>query len=241
MFALIPARGGSKGIPRKNIVDVGGYPLIAYSIAASQLSMKIGRIFVSTEDEEIAEISRQYGAEVPFTRPAELSQDHSTDIGFLQHFFSLYDVEEVALIRPTTPFRIPMFMDESIGVYNNTKSSITGFRTVSEISDNPYKAVQLKNNIFKGFFSEFDGVKNYTNLPRQAFPKAYTGNGHIDIVKKDIVFKNTTFGDIIYGHISEKMVDIDSQYDLNIANLLTRTNNKIIKRLQEQIERNVKS
>ena len=241
MFALIPARGGSKGIPRKNIVDVGGYPLIAYSIAASQLSANISRVFVSTEDEEIAEISRQYGAEAPFMRPAELSQDHSTDVGFLEHFFSLYDAEEVALIRPTTPFRDPAFMDEVINIYNNVKTSITGFRTVNEINENPYKVVQLENNIFKGFFSDFDGITNYTNLPRQTFPKAYTGNGHIDVVKKNTVLTGTAFGDIIYGHVCEKMIDIDSQHDLDIARLLTQAQNSTIKKLQNQIERNIKS
>jgi CMP-N,N'-diacetyllegionaminic acid synthase len=241
MIALIPARGGSKGIPRKNIVDVGGYPLIAYSIAACQLSTSINRVFVSTEDAEIADISRKYGAEVPFMRPSELSQNHSTDVGFLKHFFNLYDVAEVALIRPTTPFRNPEFMDEAIGIYNNIKSSITGFRTVNEIGENPYKVVKLENNIFKSFFSEFNGIKNYTNMPRQTFPKAYSGNGHIDIVKKNTVLTGDSFGDIIYGHVCEKTIDIDSQYDLDIAKLLTQTGNSMVKELQQQIERTISS
>jgi CMP-N,N'-diacetyllegionaminic acid synthase len=239
MFALIPARGGSKGIPRKNIVDVGGHPLIAYSIAACQLSTNISRVLVSTEDEEIAEVSRQYGAEVPFMRPAEHSQDHSTDVGFLQHFFGLYDVDEVALIRPTTPFRDPRFMDEAVDVYSKFKSSITGFRTVNEINENPYKVVQLENNIFKGFFSDFNGIQNYNNLPRQTFPKAYTGNGHIDIVKKNTLLTGTTFGDIIYGYVCDNMIDIDSQYDLDIARLLVNSDNQTISMLQKQIQRNI--
>ena len=85
--AIIPARGGSKSIPRKNIVDVGGHPLISYSIDVCKQAKNIDRIIVSTEDEEIAEISKSYGAEVPFIRPSELSQDNSTDVGFLKHFF----------------------------------------------------------------------------------------------------------------------------------------------------------
>jgi len=241
MFALIPARGGSKGIPRKNIVDIDGYPLIAYSIAACQIAKNIERIFVSTEDREIAEISKKYGAEVPFLRPANLSQDSSTDVGFLRHFFGLYEVEEVALIRPTTPFRSPEFMDEAIVAYNKLKDSITGFRTVNEINENPYKVIQLENNIFKGFFSDFNGIQNYNNLPRQTFPKAYTGNGHIDVVKRNTVLNSTAFGDIIYGCVCENVIDIDSQYDLDIARLLTQTDNKTVRRLQEQIRRNIRS
>ena len=241
MFALIPARGGSKGIPRKNIVDIDGYPLIAYSIAACQIAKNIERIFVSTEDREIAEISKKYGAEVPFLRPANLSQDSSTDVGFLRHFFGLYEVEEVALIRPTTPFRDPLFMDRAVHKYRSIREEVTGFRTVNEINENPYKVVKLENNIFNQFFDDFDGVKNYTNLPRQTFPKAYTGNGHIDIVKKNTVLNNTAFGDIIYGHVCDKVIDIDSQHDLDIARLIAQTDNKTIRRLQEQVRRNVKS
>ena len=85
--AIIPARGGSKSIPKKNIVDIGGHPLIAYSIVACQLSQTIDRVIVSTDDLEISTIATSYGAEVPFRRPAELAQDGSTDVGFLKHFF----------------------------------------------------------------------------------------------------------------------------------------------------------
>ena len=85
--ALIPARGGSKGVPRKNIKLLNGHPLIAYSIIACRLSKNIGRIIVSTEDKEIASISINHGAEVPFMRPPDLSRDESTDQDVLEHFF----------------------------------------------------------------------------------------------------------------------------------------------------------
>ena len=239
MIALIPARGGSKGIKRKNIVDLDGYPLIAYSIAACQLCNSISRVIVSSEDSEIIEVSKQYGAEAPFVRPKEFSKDSSTDVDFLNHFFGIFSDDEVALIRPTTPFRNPLFMENAVNTYFSNKDNITGFRTVSQINENPYKVVKLNNNIFEGFFDNFNGIKNYTNLPRQTFPKAYSGNGHIDIVKRKTVFKGTAFGDIIYGLESERAIDIDSPFDLEMARLFCKSSNDIVKQLKQQIRRNI--
>ena len=232
--AIIPARGGSKSIPRKNIVDLGGFPLIAYSIAACKLSKNIDRIVVSTEDKEIAMIAKNFGAEVPFVRPAELSQDNSTDVGFLRHFFDNIDVEEAALIRPTTPFRDPKIVDEAIEQYFKVRDKITGFRTVSKINENPYKVYKIEDNICRGFFPNFNGEKNYTNLPRQTFPIAYMGNGHVDIIKKETVLQNTTFGGIIYSHICQKAIDIDSPFDLKLARIEIQSGNKLLNFLKEQ-------
>ena len=197
--------------------------LISYSIDACKQAKNIDRIIVSTEDEEIAEISKSYGAEVPFIRPSELSQDNSTDVGFLKHFFDNIEADEVALIRPTTPFREPEFMDMVIEKYFTIRDNISGLRTVEEINENPYKVYKLKNNICSGFFVDFKGEKEYTNLPRQTFPKAYIGNGHIDIVKKETVFTGTSFGDNIYAEVCEKMIDIDSPFDLKLARLEIET------------------
>ena len=215
--AIIPARGGSKSIPKKNIVDIGGHPLIAYSIVACQLSQTIDRVIVSTDDLEISTIATSYGAEVPFRRPAELAQDGSTDVGFLKHFFGCIDVEDVALVRPSTPFRNPQFMDKVVEKYFKIKKNITGLRCIEEINENPYKVYQLKDNICGGFFVDFKGQQDYNNLPRQVFPKAYVGNGHIDIIKKETVLQGSAFGNKIYGEVCDKMIDIDDPFDLQLA------------------------
>ena len=232
LTAIIPARGGSKSVPRKNIIDVGGHPLIAYSIAACKISKKIDRIIVSTEDEEIASVAKKYGAEVPFMRPRELSQDNSSDVGFLTHFFNNISVDEAALIRPTTPFREPSFMDSVIEKYYLVKDKITGLRTYNEINENPYKVCMIENNICKGFFKDFDGIKNYINLPRQTFPKAYTGNGHIDIVKRETVLSGTAFGDTIYAKLCEKVIDIDTPFDLKLARLEIESGSELLNYLK---------
>ena len=94
--------------------------------------------------------------------------------------------------------------------------------------------MKIKDNICSGFFEEFDGNKNYTNLPRQIFPKAYTGNGHIDIVKRETILRGTTFGDIIYAKICERKIDIDSIFDLRMARFEIQQGNELLNFLKEQ-------
>ena len=221
--AIIPARGGSKGIPKKNIIKIGNHPLIAYSIKAAQLCQAIDRIIVSTDDEEIAEVSLKYGAEVPFMRPAEYATDSSSDLGFLKHYFENIGGNEVALLRPTTPFRDPHFMDKVIKEYFNDPmmTEITGLRSAEEMGQPIHKMFEIdKEGYFKNIFSDFNGIIDYTNLPRQQFPKAYNPNGHIDIVKRHTVEMGSVFGDRIAACISEKVIDIDDSYDVKIASLI---------------------
>src|SRR5512140_3943973 len=110
-LAIIPARGGSKGIPRKNIRDVAGYPLIAYSIAAGLQARTVTRVIVSTDDEEIAAVAREWGAETPFLRPAEFAQDKTTDLPVFEHALKWleevegYHPDVIVQLRPTSPIR----------------------------------------------------------------------------------------------------------------------------------------
>lgn len=191
--------------------------MLAYSIAACKMSENIDRIIVSTEDKEIAETARQYGAETPFMRPEEYSRDASSDVDFLKHYFENIDSEEVALVRPTSPLRDPKIMDEIIELYFSKKDSITGVRSINELNESPYKLFQVIDGYCRGFFEDFNGIKEYSNLPRQAFPIAYEANGYLDIVKKETVEKGTTFGTEIYAHIGNPIADIDSIEDFKYA------------------------
>src|ERR1043166_7224804 len=120
ILALIPARGGSKGIPRKNLMQLAGKPLIAYSILQTQRSTRINRVIVSTDDEEIAQVARQWGAEVPFMRPSEYAQDLSPDIDVFRHALTWlqendhYKPEMVVQLRPTGPARQVALIDQAI-------------------------------------------------------------------------------------------------------------------------------
>jgi CMP-N-acetylneuraminic acid synthetase len=120
VLAVIPARGGSKGLPRKNILPLAGKPLIAYSIEAALASKLITRVVVSTDDQEIAEISRAYGAEVPFMRPAELAGDRAKVVDAINHTLRGLEGREgykprvLATLYPTHPFRTPEMLDELV-------------------------------------------------------------------------------------------------------------------------------
>ncbi len=223
MIAIIPARSGSKRIKNKNTRSLKGHPLLAYTIKACLLSKSISRVIVSTDCLKIAKIARAYGAEVPFMRPAEYATDDASDLGFLFHFFKNIDANEVALMRPTSPLRDPEVVDSVIDLYELYKKSekqFTGLRTATFSNHSPYKMYHMdEDKIFKGFFEDYNGIKDYTNLPGQTFPKTYVPNGYIDIVKRETVLKNSVFGDKILGIETAQITDIDIEDDFYLASL----------------------
>lgn len=219
-MALIPARGGSKGVPGKNIKSLHGSPLIFYSIDACKKSSLIDRVIVSTDDQKIADISQRSGAEVPFLRPAELAQDNTTDYEVLKHFLSVYDCESVVYIRPTTPIRDFKVIDEAINIYKNKKNTITSLRSMHRFSESPYKMFKInKSGFCEGFFEDFNGIKNHTNLPRQSFPAAYQPNGYIDIVKRETIENGTTYGAKIFPYVTETVIEVDTQFEFDLLEL----------------------
>ena len=122
VLAIIPARGGSKGIPRKNIRPFSGSPLIAWSIAAARQSQAVTRVIVSTDDEQIAAVAREWGAEAPFLRPAEFAQDQTTDLPVFQHALGWlvenesYHPDVVVQLRPTSPIRPAGYVDDAVRI-----------------------------------------------------------------------------------------------------------------------------
>lgn len=213
IIAFIPAREGSKSVPHKNIRKIGDHPLIAYSITIAKLLKHVTEIIVSTDSQEIAEISRWYGATVPFMRPKEISQDHSTDLEFFQHYISYLEDEQISIpeyivhLRPTTPFRKVNVLENGIESFLSDKSA-TSMRSVSISSVTPYKIFKLNGQYLEGFFPEYP-QKEYYNLPRQSFPDSYIPNGYIDIVKTSVISTGSLHGDNILAYITEKVPDID--------------------------------
>src|SRR5574341_398662 len=144
ILAIIPARGGSKGIPRKNIRDFAGYPLLAYSVAAGLQAKGVGRVIVSTEDEEIAGVAREFGAEAPFLRPLELAQDDTTDLPVFRHALDWlaenegYRPDVVVQLRPTSPIRPRDCVDNSITTLL-AHSDADSVRGVVPAGQNPHK------------------------------------------------------------------------------------------------------
>ena len=215
IYSIIPAREGSKGVPKKNIKLLGGYPLIAYSIVASKLSSGIERTIVSTNSQEIADIALFYGAEIPFLRPAEISQDNSTDLELFQHAISWFKENESTIpdllvhLRPTTPLRIPSEIEHAIACIKERQDA-SSLRSAHELAEPPQKMLQIDGKHFlKGFFPD-DPRPEYYDLPRQSFPNAYHPNGYVDIIKTDFVQKSSHLhGSNILAFVTPFTLEVD--------------------------------
>jgi len=222
ILALIPARGGSKGIPRKNIKPFAGYPLVAWSIAAGLQANSVSRVIVSTDDEEIAAVARQYGAEAPFLRPQELAQDRTPDLPAFEHALKwLEDIEGytpdiVVQLRPTSPLRPRDMIDSAVKILieNPDADSVRG---VVPSGQNPFKMWR-----FNGYdkpmkpLLEVEGIAEPYNAPRQILPPTYWQTGHIDAIRTTtITHKNSLTGDVVYPLIIDPRytVDIDTPAD----------------------------
>jgi len=241
IYSLIQARGGSKGVPKKNIKLLGGYPLIAYSIVASRLCKKIQRTIVSTDSPEIAKVAKRYGAEIPFLRPAKFAQDLSTDLDVISHAIRWFEIKEKKIpdilvqLRPTAPLRDPILMNKAIKVIQ-TNPGATALRSVQKISHPPQKMLQVKTTGFlDGFFSN-DLRPEYYNLPRQLFQDAYRANNHIDIVRPDFVKNNPgwLYGSNVLPFFTPPVVDIDFPEDFEYLEfILQRYPNPILNYLSK--------
>jgi len=222
ILAIIPARGGSKGIPRKNIKEFAGYPLIAWSIAAGLQAHTVNRVIVSTDDDEIASVARAYGAEIPFMRPHELAQDRTTDLPvFEQALKWLEDIEGykpdiVIQLRPTSPIRPKDCVDGAVKVLMENADADC-VRGVVPAGQNPYKMWR-----FNGYdkpmnpLLEVEGITEPYNAPRQILPSAYWQTGHIDVIRTaTITRKHSLTGNTIYPFVIDPRytVDIDTPPD----------------------------
>jgi N-acylneuraminate cytidylyltransferase len=230
VLALIPARGGSKSIPRKNVIDFAGYPLIAYSIAAGLAAERVSRVIVSTDNEEIAKISQRYGAEVPFMRPAEHAEDATPDLPVFVHALEWlaehedYHPDIVVQLRPTSPFRRLWHINKSVEDLS-ARPDADAVRTVIEPFQNPFKMWTINADGVMQPLVETEFKEAY-NMPRQALPQVYWQTGYVDTAwAKTIVEKNSMTGDRILPLVIDPgdWVDIDSPDDWKRAERLITT------------------
>jgi len=191
VLALIPARGGSKAIPRKNLLKIRGKPLVAYSIEHALASRHVTRTIVSTDDPEIAEVARTWGAEVPFMRPRELAQDLSPDVDAFRHALEWlrdhegYRCELVVHLRPTGPVRRVELIDRAIETLL-ARSDADSLRSVSWPTETPYKMWRVVDGFLEPILSLPGVVEPYCQ-PRQSLPEVFWQNGYVDIVRPRVV------------------------------------------------------
>lgn len=222
IIQIIPARGGSKGLPRKNIRLLAGKPLIVYSIEAALNSKYTGRIIVSTEDEEIAELSRHHGAEI-IERPAELAKDEIPTIDVVLHVLEelrseSYEPDIIVLLQPTSPLRSAQDIENALELYLDSDTEC--MVSVCEGEHSPYQSLTIEQGYLTPIFEE-----KYFTARRQDLPLIYRPNGAIYITTPGALYNDKTFyGPNILPYIMppERSIDIDCEMDLIYAELLIR-------------------
>jgi YrbI family 3-deoxy-D-manno-octulosonate 8-phosphate phosphatase len=227
VLAIVPARGGSKSMPRKNLQPFAGHPLLAWSIAAGLQARAVGRVIVSTDEAEIAEIARRYGAETPFLRPGNLAADDTPDLPVFEHALDWlrrqesYQPQIVVQLRPTSPVRPPDCVDRAVQILLD-HPEVDSVRGVVPSGQNPYKMWRIGDD---GRLLPLlrDGFSEPYNMPRQALPATYWQTGHIDAIRTaTIVEKKSMSGEMILPLVLDLRytVDIDTLRDWQRAEAL---------------------
>lgn len=226
MLAIIPARGGSKGLPGKNIRLLNGKPLIAYTIEAAVNSKYIDRVIVSTDSEDIAEVARQYGAEVPFMRPEELASDTAAAIDVYLHATEYVmnetgkKIEKFMVLLPTAPMRTEEHINRAVDFFNNNMASTLISVKEAETPITWYMNKDESNHISNAGFGVGNAVTN-----RQVNNKYYIPNGAIYILDYDLLkTKRTYYCDNTIGFemSAEDSIDIDTLTEFKFAEMLIK-------------------
>ncbi len=220
ILAIIPARSGSKTVPHKNIKSLNGKPLLAYSIEHALQSSLINRIIVSTDDDYYAEIARSFGAETPFLRPKNLSEDNSNDRDVFMHALHWLKNNESYLpdicvqLRPTHPVRKISDIDKMILMLIENPDADSVRSVIKNNTYTPYKMWRLKPDCYLEPLLSIEGVKEPYNQPRQSLPETYFQNASIDVIRSSTILnKESLTGDKILGFEMEKEFDIDTEQD----------------------------
>ena len=220
ILGVITARGGSNGIPVKNIKELCGKPLIAYSIEAAKASKYLTRSIVSTDYEDIADVARRFGADVPFLRPTELSGDKSSSISAVQHglgWLKEYEGEQydyLMILQPTSPMRTAEDIDECIRLVVDTGAD--SVMSMYELTDFSLKKIKkIKDGIILPFFQE----EGATSSMRQDLEKMYKRNCAVYLTKVSFIKEGDLFGKISRAYImpEERSVDINQPVDFDLA------------------------
>ena len=235
LLAIILARGGSKGIPRKNILSVAGKPLLAWTILAAQAAEKIDRVVVSTEDKEITQVARGYGAEVPFIRPQELAEDDTPDLPVFMHILEKlkehegYEPHLVVQLWATSPYRKPGDIDKAIELLESDPLA-DSVRSVTRAAQTPFKMWRRDKGkylapIMRSEFPELYEQNEPHSLPRQTLPEILTQTGYVNVVRTNVILSGSMYGKNImpFFHDPETYTEVDSQKDFAHTEHVLRT------------------
>jgi CMP-N,N'-diacetyllegionaminic acid synthase len=221
IITIIPARGGSKSLPKKNILLLKGKPLLYYSVDYSLRSQLVTSTVVSTDSQVIADIAKSSGASVPFLRPDEFSRDDTRDYPVIRHALDFFEgqgkrFDVYILLRPTSPLRPPGLIEKALEILKNNIDA-SSVRSMARIKEHPYRAWKQENDGSVCGFIETE-VEPY-NIPRQELPELLFQTGDIEAIRRETIINGSISGEYVYPLIidHEDMIDIDSQSDFDRA------------------------
>lgn len=227
-LGIIPARGGSKGIPYKNIAPLAGKPLIYWTIRSAQEAKRLDHFLVSTDNPKIAAVAKSFGVDVPFLRPKKIAQSNSTDIEFLRHAVEWVERNRgwhpkfIVLLKPTSPFRTGQDIDDAIDYIE--KTGCDSVRTVHRASHSPYKMWHFQKSTDKlrpvlktKYFAQYA-----TDVPRQWLEPSFQQDSNVDITRTKFIKRGRVWGKDVRGIVvsENKAIDIDTPLDLELAEFL---------------------
>lgn len=227
VLAIVPARGGSKGLPGKNVRLLAGKPMLAYTLESAQACERIARTIVSTDDVDIAAVARRYGAETPFIRPAELAGDMVTDLPVFQHALRWlqdhegYAPDVVAHLRPTAPLRRAEHI--RAGIERLLETGADSVRSVCRAGQHPHKMWMVDRGWLTPYIHSDQAIPEAYNLPRQQLPEAFVQNGSVDVMwRSTIMDLNSMTGRRIAALVMEPLesVNVDDEIDFITAEVL---------------------
>ena len=225
-LGIIPARGGSKSVPRKNLHPLGGKPLIAWTIESARRATSLDRLIVSTDDAEIAAVARAWGAEVPFLRPAALAADDTPDLPVFQHALAAlrerdgYAPDAVVHLRPTQPFRTAEEIDAVVELLARTGADCV--KSVRPVSEHPFKMYRLAGDRLVPYLDTPERRRRGPDVPRQGLEPVYLSAGVVDAVRRAVVEAGSTEGERVVPWLADpsRYVNLDSLRDFEVAEAL---------------------
>jgi len=228
VLAVVPARGGSKGIPRKNMLLLAGKPLVAHAVEAGLNATRVSRVLCSTEDEEIASVARAAGAEVPFLRPTDLAQDWSEDWAVFVHALDWLEREDnwrpdiVVNLRPTSPLRLPSHVDAAIKLLLDTR--VDSVKSVTLARQHPHKMwLRRPDGCLEPFLKTPFRLSRGPDVPRAELNDVYWQNGVVDVTRREVIREQRVMiGQRVAGLVvdARDAIDIDTPLDLALAEML---------------------
>ena len=226
VLGIIPARGRSKSVPRKNLYDLAGKPLIAYSIISAEQAHSLHRFVVSTDDPEIARVAKGYRAEVPFMRPAELAEDDTPDLPVFQHVLEWlwenegYRPEIIVHLRPTQPLRRASDIDEVVRLLRETGAD--SVKPVRPVKEHPHKMWRIESGRLLSYLETEFRLRVGPDYPRQQLEPIYVSTGVVDAVWTRVIEQGSTTGDNVVPYIIDPMrsLDLDTVEDFILADML---------------------